>query len=209
MRSQLAWLISIALLTGCGGPLQADAGTDAGAPRDAGVMTRVDAGTDAGPQPFDAGPPPPRYVFGNMTVNGVQHELESGFVAVSPGALQFRLSTNDMVTPRLMLVLVLPGDAGAGFSAPCGPTVVFSAQHLADAGTAYFTRNVTCMVALTEAATAVEMDGGPDASTYFVFEGEYAGTVTGSANFDPRSAWDAGYSTFNLTAGSFRVVRTF
>lgn len=218
MRSHLLGVVL--LISGCGEMMMTDGGIDAGR-RDAGVVV-VDAGSDAGMMPVDAGPPPPRYVFGNFTLNGVQHEFESGFVAVAPNSIQFRIGTNDMVTPRLLILLVLPGDAGAGFSSPCGPGVLFTAQHISDAGTAFFTKNSTCMVTITEVPDAIPIevdagpadpdageDGGMDAAVMYRYEGDYAGTITGSADFDTRSAWDAGYKTFGVTAGTFRITRTF
>lgn len=168
-----------------------DGGVDAGR-RDSGVMMVVDAGFDAGMMEVDAGPPPPRYVFGNMDVNGQASELMSGLIAVS-NTMQITLGTNDMVSPRMLVRFILPGDAGPGFIGTC-PELLFVAQYISiDAGTAFYNRNPTCNVQLTGIAT----DAGET----------WTGTFSASANADPRSAFDAGIPTMMFTNGSFTVVR--
>jgi hypothetical protein len=197
MRALLS-SVAVVAMCACGGAMSADAGVDAG--RDAGTMTMmtIDAGTDAGMMvEVDAGPPPPRVVFGSMTVNGVNHELWSGYGTTNVNAIQLRLGTKDDVTPKYMVTLVLPPSAGAGFTGTCGSggNSFFSVQHVADAGIAFFTLNATCMTALSQAATM------PDE--------EYIGTFSGTANWEPRSVFDAGYPQIVITNGTFTVKRTF
>lgn len=197
MPTRLTVSLGAALLCACGSmPMSTDAGADAGRV----ITPPMDAGTDAGFVEVDAGPRQ-RAVFGDMTVNGAPHELKSGYVGMAT-TLQFNLGTDDTVSPRLLVRLILPGDAGAGFTAPCntmpgnGPVVLFVAQQIVeDAGTAYFTLNPTCTVSLSQVAA---------------MQGEtYIGTFSGSAELDPRSVLDAGYGTFTVTNGSFTVTREF
>jgi hypothetical protein len=173
-----------------------DAGVDAGS--DAGVVVKPDAGTpDASVTPVDAGRTE-HTVFGAMTVNGTPFELWSGYGTVSPRTHQFRLVTDDLVEPRIQMTIVVPLDAGAGFSAACGgpQTILFSAQYIvSDAGTAFFTRNQACLIGLSKVAG----DAGE----------EYQGTFSGSLDVDPRSALDAGFTTLTVTNGTFRLTREF
>lgn len=173
---------------------EADGGEDAGG-EDAGLVT-TDAGRDAGVVVSDGGRPP-RVVFGSMTVNGTPYELWSGYGTRSPRTHQLRLGTDDFVEPRVQVTLVVPADAGVGFSAACGgpQSVLFSTQFIRDGGTAFFTLNQQCQVALSKVAA----DAGDD----------YEGTFSGSVDLDPRSVLDAGFSTMSITNGTFRVHRTF
>ena len=179
--------------SGCGAPSSSDDGGDAG--RDA--ATRVDAGTDAGMVvPIDAGPPP-QVVFGSMTVNGTPYMLSSGYGTQSLNNHQLHLGTDDAIDPRIQVTLVLPGDAGPGFSAACGgpQSVLFAARWIADAGIAFFTLNPACTVTLSSVATAIDQD--------------YRGTFSGTLDLEPRSVLDAGFPVMTITAGTFTVHRTF
>ncbi|MFT3713058.1 MAG: hypothetical protein QM817_35845 [Archangium sp.] len=196
MRAHFVAVLSVALCA-CGGAMSMDAGVDGGT--DAGrTMMTADAGSDAGTMmDVDAGPPPPRVVFGSMTVNGVSRELWTGYGTTTQNATQLRLGTKDDVMPKFMVTLVLPASAGAGFMGTCGMNgdSFFSVQHIADAGTAFFTLNSTCMTALTATATMADED--------------YVGTFSGTADWEPRSVLDAGYPQIVITNGSFTVKRTF
>lgn len=133
-----------------------------------------------------------------MTVNGAPHELWSGYGTQSPRTHQLRLGTDDALDSRLQVTLVVPGDAGAGFTGACGttPSLLFSTQLIvADAGTAFFTLHQQCAVSLTRVATMAGED--------------YEGTFSGAVDLDPRSVLDAGFTTMTVTNGTFRVRRTF
>jgi hypothetical protein len=190
--------VGVVILMGCGGSMVDDAGVDAGGV-DAGVV-RPDAGpSDSGVvvMPVDAGRTE-HTVFGAMTLNGTPFELWSGYGTVSPRTHQFRLITDDLVDPRVQMTLVVPLDAGAGFTAACGgpQPIILSAQYIVgDAGTAFFTLNQACLIRLSKVAAAVGE--------------EYQGTFSGSVDLDPRSALDAGFQTLTITNGTFRMVRQF
>jgi hypothetical protein len=188
-------LLVVLALVGCGGAGGMDGGVDAGV--DSGVDARVDAGVmDSGFVEVDAGPPP-RTVFGSMTVNGMSYPLSSGYGTESLLNHQLHLGTNDAIDPRVQVTLVLPGDAGAGFSAVCGgpESVLFAARWITDAGIAFFTLNPTCAVTLSSVATAIDQD--------------YAGTFSGTLDLEPRSVLNPGFSVMTITAGTFTVHRTF
>lgn len=189
------FLVAFAVMgLGCGGAsIDADAGMDAGL--DAGA--RVDAGAlDAGMVVVDAGPPP-QTVFGAMTVNGTPYVLSTGYGTQTLLNHQLRLGTSDAVEPRVQVTLVLPGDAGAGFSAACGgpQAVLFATRWILDGGVAFFTLNPTCTVTLSQVATALDED--------------YRGTFSGTADLEPRSVLDAGFDVITITNGTFTVRRTF
>jgi hypothetical protein len=195
MRTHLLVVLALVYL-GCGGPGSMDGGADAGSSVDAG--TRVDAGSvDSGFIEVDAGPPPPRTVFGSMTVNGTPYPLSSGYGTQSLLNHQLHLGTDDGVEPRLQVTLVLPADAGAGFSAVCGgpESVLFAARWITDAGIAFFTLNPTCTVGLSSVATAIDED--------------YRGTFSGTLDLEPRSVLNPGFSVMTVTGGNFTVHRTF
>jgi hypothetical protein len=177
---------------GCGAPGENDAGADGG--RDAGA--RADGGTDGGFVEVDAGPPP-QTVFGAMTVNGTPYMLSSGYGTQTLLNHQLRLGTSDAVDPRIQVTLVLPGDAGPGFSAACGgpEAILFATRWMVDGGVAFFTLNPTCQVTLSQVATAVDED--------------YRGTFSGTADLEPRSVLDAGFQVMTITSGTFTVHRTF
>ena len=193
MRSCLLVVLAV-VAVGCGGPGEQDGGVDGGA--DAGMPT-VDAGRpDSGViVEVDAGPPP-RTVFGSMTVNGTPYMLSSGYGTQSLNNHQLHLGTDDAIDPRIQVTLVLPGDAGPGFSAACGgpQSVLFAARWIADAGIAFFTLNPACTVTLSSVATAIDQD--------------YRGTFSGTLDLEPRSVLDAGFPVMTITAGSFTVHRT-
>lgn len=200
-----AWLLA-GLALNCGPVTPQDAGTgtkfDAGAPTDAGQVDagRPDAGRpDAGPPPpFDAGPPPPQSVFGSVKVNGVPYQLTTGFGTQAARTHQLRMSSGGETNPRLQVSVVFPADAGARTLVCGGPEgVLLAAQYSTDGGVAFFNLNPTCTVVVTQVAWGAN-DGG-----------EYRGTFTGTLDFEPRSALDAGFPVMNLTDGTFRVVRTF
>jgi hypothetical protein len=194
---RLVMVSSMALLiAACGEPTSMDAGMDAG-------LFRFDASIppppprDSGLPEVDAGPPPPRTVFGQMTVNGVQHELSSGYGTANLTSTQLRLGTADGVPVRYQVTLVLPPNPGANFMGTCGMTagVFFSAQQIQDAGTAFFTLNPTCTATLSAVPAMVGED--------------WVGTFAGTADWEPRSALDAGFGQLVITNGSFTVHRQF
>ena len=192
MKTILVVIAVVAL--SCGAPqADPDAGADAGL--DAG--RRSDAGaTDGGFIEVDAGAAP-RVVFGSMTVNGTPYVLSSGYGTQSLLNHQLRVGTPDGVSPQVQVTLVLPGDAGPGFSAACGGPagLLFASRWIADGGIAFFTLNPTCLVTLSQVATMVDQD--------------YRGTFSGTVNLEPRSVLDAGFPVMTITNGSFTVRRTF
>lgn len=187
--------VSLVAFAGCGGMPMPDAGVDAG--NDSGVVVRTDAGTDAGTMTTDAGPPPPRVVFGSMTVDGTNVDLEAGYGTGNRAAHQLRVGTSDALVHRYLVTMVVPTDAGAGWSGQCGitPNLYFGAQEIFDAGMAFYTVDAGCTVTLSKVA----LDVGQ----------EYQGTFSGNPHLDPRSAINDGGSQLNITNGSFRIVRTF
>lgn len=168
-----------------------DAGLDAG--RDAGV----DAGLHLDAGALDAGPPPPRTVFGSMTVNGTPHMLSSGYGTQSTNNHQLRLGTSDLAQPQIQVTLVLPVSSGPGSSAVCGGSsgILFAARWIQDGAIAFFTLNPTCNVGLTQVATQIDED--------------YRGTFSGALDWEPRSVLDAGFPVMTITNGSYTVRRTF
>lgn len=191
MLSRLPVVLAVVFVS-CGGPMPE--GRDAG-PRDAG-SGQVDGGADSGVASVDAGPPP-RVVFGSMTVNGTPLTLSSGYGTQSLNNHQLRIGTDDMINPLVQVTLVLPADAGVGFSAACGgpESVLFATRWIVDGGVAFFTRNPTCAVTLSQVATAIDED--------------YRGTFSGTVDFEPRSVLDAGFPVMTITSGTFTVHRTF
>lgn len=168
-----------------------DAGVDAGM-RDAGV---VDAGVrDAGMMAFDAGPPPPQTASGSMTVNGVNYMLTGGFATLTMNSLQLRL-LSPTVDPQIQISIVVPASVTAGSAQLCsGPDpILFSGQWRVNNRIAFFTLNQTCDVRVSQIAA----DIGDD----------YAGTFSGTAEFDTRSALDPGFNVMTITNGNFTVQR--
>ena len=192
MISRMPVVLAV-VLVGCGGPMME--GRDAG-PRDGGGGAQIDGGADSGVAMVDAGPPP-RLVFGSMTVNGTPSTLSSGYGTQSLNNHQLRIGTDDTVNPLVQVTLVLPADAGVGFSAVCGgpESVLFATRWIADGGIAFFTLNPTCAVTLSQVATAIDED--------------YRGTFSGTVDFEPRSVLDAGFPVMTITSGNFTVHRTF
>ncbi len=184
------------LLAGCGSTSTDDAGVDAGfdgggtdaGPRDAGPTP--DAGGDDG-----GGMPPTRTVFGSMVVNGKAWELATGYGLTIGRTHQFRMGTAE-TNPRILVVLVAPSDAGAGWVGACGttPSLLLSTQWIVDGGIAYFTEQPICQVTFSQVAADVN--------------DEYRGTFSGTLRWNPLSAVDAGFPVMTITQGDFRVVRS-
>lgn len=193
MKTILVVIAVVAL--SCGAPQDADAGSDAGR-GDAGPRRDAGPTSDGGFIEVDAGPPP-RVVFGSMTVNGTPSMLSSGYGTQSLLNHQLRLGTSDAVSPQAQVTLVLPGDAGPGFSATCGGPagILFASRWIVDGGIAFFTLNPTCLVTLSQVATMIDQD--------------YRGTFSGTVDLEPRSVLDAGFPVMTITNGSFTVRRTF
>ena len=180
----------------CGGSTNVDGGIDAGPlPADSGI----DAGPlvrDAGPvEPVDAGPPP-RTVFGSMQVNGVTHELWTGYSIGTPTTRQFRFGTTPTVNPRYQVSIITPASITAGYTATCAtdPKLFFFAQYVSDGGIGFYTEAPECSVTLTQ----VPAEAGQN------FEGTFSGTL----GLDVRSVLDAGGPSLLITNGTFRVERT-
>ena len=170
-----------ALMCACGPPtIEVDGGRDAGrnVGADAGLR---DAGVaDAAVLVVDAGPPPPPTASGSMTVNGAPLMLTNGFGTPSASSLRLQLNSDQSAVPQLQVTMVLPANASVGVAQLCGgPGVLFTARWIVGGQIAFFTLDQTCEVRLTQLAA----DAGDD----------YAGTFSGTATFEPRSALDAGF----------------
>lgn len=186
-----------ATLVACGTPMgETDAGRDAGSTVTLDAGARTDAGVDAGMLEPDAGnEPPPRTVFGDITIDGVSQPLWYGYANTTATLHQLRLVTNG--APRYQLTVLLPASATSGFHGLCGmtPNVFFGAQAISDAGVAYYTLDAGCDVTLSHVPQAAGED--------------FEGTLAATAELDPRSSWDAGAPVLVLSNGTFRVVRSF
>jgi hypothetical protein len=196
MKSLVVPTLCVGLLVGCGATQPVDdAGTDAGADASVDAGQR-DAGStrDAGFEE-DAGPPPARSVFGSMVVNGKPMELGIGYGNTLGKTHQFRMGTV-AANPRVLVVLVAPADAGAGWSGTCGttPSLLLSAQWIVDAGIAYFTEQQVCQVAFSQVAQNID--------------DEYRGTFSATLQWNRLSAVDAGLPALTITQGDFRVIRS-
>lgn len=130
--------------------------------------------------------------MGEFTANGVHYDVWTGFGALTARTHSIRFGSIETGNPRINVNFSV-SNTGTAFACSMTETT-FSAQYIVDGKIAFFTRNMTCDIALTQIPAAVD--------------GEYVGTFSGHMDHEPRSVLDAGFPTLTITSGSFRVKRS-